>query len=122
MFDDRIAQIGPENLDLHFGRLGSERFQNTNRQGINFFTGRATRDPRAQLRLSILALTFQQAWLRAFPEYKSPGNKLLHRSRNQGPTRATPVVDPCSYFSAGLGGNASSMCGTPLHPGKSGSR
>src|ERR1043166_3770346 len=60
MFDHRVAKIGPENLDLHFGRLGPERFQNTNRQGINFFTGRATGNPRAQLRLSIFVLTFEQ--------------------------------------------------------------
>src|ERR1043166_6198624 len=60
MLDHRVAQIGPKNLELHFGRLGPERFQNTDRQGINFFTGRATGDPRAQLRLSIFALTFEQ--------------------------------------------------------------
>src|ERR1041385_1295901 len=61
MFDHRVAKVSPENLDLQFGGLGPERFKNTNRQGINFFTGRATGDPRAQLRLSIFALIFEQA-------------------------------------------------------------
>src|SRR5438874_10849216 len=59
MFDHRFAQIGAENLDAYFGRTAAERFQNANRERINFFAGSATRHPRAHLRLSIFALIFE---------------------------------------------------------------
>src|SRR5690348_3007891 len=32
MFDYRVAQISPENLNAHFGRAPAERFQNANRK------------------------------------------------------------------------------------------
>ena len=60
MFDHRLAQIGAENLDAHFGRTAAKRFQNANGERINFFAACAARHPRAQLRLSIFAFVFEQ--------------------------------------------------------------
>ncbi|PYI58872.1 MAG: hypothetical protein DMC60_11745, partial [Verrucomicrobia bacterium] len=60
MFDHRLAQIGAENLDAHFGRTAAKRFQNANGERINFFAACAARHPRAQLRLSTFAFVFEQ--------------------------------------------------------------
>src|SRR5437764_2192370 len=60
MFDHRLAQIGAENLDAHFGRSAAKRFQNANGKRINFFAACAAWHPRAKLRLSIFAFAFEQ--------------------------------------------------------------
>ena len=55
MFDGRVTQIGAENLDGHLGSALAERFENANGERINFFAGRASRHPNAQLSTAIFA-------------------------------------------------------------------